>query len=95
MAVGQRIVTSQKLWSLLFCHGCRVHPTWYSSKTIPGRMLHRERLTDLHGRDMNREPLAMDDLRTAVDVDWQRLPQATINGLIDRTPRRIEACTVA
>ncbi|GFU57626.1 hypothetical protein TNCV_3637831 [Trichonephila clavipes] len=35
---------------------------------------------------MNRGPLAqtVDDLRKAVDVVWQRLFQATINGLIDR-----------
>ncbi|GFX20622.1 hypothetical protein TNCV_4269541 [Trichonephila clavipes] len=36
---------------------------------------------DLVGRDMKRGPLAqtMDDLRTVVDVAWQRLPQETIN----------------
>ncbi|GFS73021.1 hypothetical protein TNCV_391401 [Trichonephila clavipes] len=34
----------------------------------------------------------VDDLRTVVDVAWQWLPQATINGLIDRMTLRIEAC---
>ena len=46
---------------------------------------------------MNRGPMAqtIDDLRTAVDVAWQRLPQATINEVIDSMPRRIEACIAA
>lgn len=56
-----------------------------------------EHLWDLIGRDMNLGPLAqtIDDLRTAVDVAWQRLPQATINEVIDSMPRRIEACIAA
>ncbi|GFU46980.1 hypothetical protein TNCV_813541 [Trichonephila clavipes] len=37
----------------------------------------------------------MNDLRIAVDEAWQRLPQATINGLIYGIPHRIEACTAA
>ncbi|GFT54038.1 hypothetical protein TNCV_153961 [Trichonephila clavipes] len=49
------------------------------------------------GRDMNRRPQAqtVSVLRTTVDVAWQRLPQATIHGIIDRMPCRIEACIAA
>ncbi|GFW64158.1 hypothetical protein TNCV_708631 [Trichonephila clavipes] len=34
-------------------------------------------------------------LRTAVDVAWQRLTQATINTLIDSIPCRFETCIAA
>ncbi|GFW18736.1 hypothetical protein TNCV_1369901 [Trichonephila clavipes] len=56
-----------------------------------------EHLFDLIERDINQGPLAhtVDDLSTAVDVSWQRLPLATINGLVDRMARRIETCVTA
>ncbi|GFU69993.1 hypothetical protein TNCV_2984201 [Trichonephila clavipes] len=52
---------------------------------------------DLIGRDMNRGPLAqtVDDLCTSMNVAWQRLPQATINRLIDRMLHRVEASITA
>ncbi|GFX18505.1 hypothetical protein TNCV_3370781 [Trichonephila clavipes] len=45
-----------------------------------------EHLRDIIGYNMNQRPPAqtIDDLRTAVNVAWQWLPQAIINGLIDR-----------
>ncbi|GFW43282.1 hypothetical protein TNCV_1350451 [Trichonephila clavipes] len=47
-----------------------------------------EHLWDLIGRNMNRGPLAqtVEDVHTSVDVAWQRLLQAIINGQIDRMP---------
>ncbi|GFV46534.1 hypothetical protein TNCV_3234211 [Trichonephila clavipes] len=51
-----------------------------------------EHLWDLITRDINRRPLAqtVNNLRTEVDVTWQRLLQATINELVDRMPRRVK-----
>ncbi|GFX81524.1 hypothetical protein TNCV_4509301 [Trichonephila clavipes] len=53
-----------------------------------------EHLWDLIRRDMNRGPLAqtVNDLRKAVDVAWQRLPQTAINRLFDRMRHRMKAC---
>ncbi|GFV95031.1 transposable element Tcb1 transposase [Trichonephila clavipes] len=45
-----------------------------------------EHLGDLTGPDLNRGPLVQ-----TLDEAWQRLPQATINRLIDRMPLRFEA----
>ncbi|GFT76040.1 hypothetical protein TNCV_1255391 [Trichonephila clavipes] len=49
-----------------------------------------EHLWDLIGRDVNQGPLeqTVEDLRTAVDGAWQRLPHVTINGLIQGCPTR-------
>ncbi|GFY07997.1 hypothetical protein TNCV_2580291 [Trichonephila clavipes] len=50
-------------------------------------------VTAIDGRDMNRGPLAqnLDNLRPAVNVAWQRLPQATtIIGLTERMTHWIE-----
>ncbi|GFV93522.1 hypothetical protein TNCV_1988352 [Trichonephila clavipes] len=56
-----------------------------------------EHLWDLIGWDMNRGLLAqtVDVLRTALDVAWHRLSHATIYLLIERMPRRMEACIAA
>ncbi|GFX77219.1 hypothetical protein TNCV_1680021 [Trichonephila clavipes] len=66
------------------------------SANIPDLIL-IEQPRDLIGRDMNRGPLAqtVDDLCTTVDEAWQQLRLATINGLIDRMSRRIEAYITA
>ncbi|GFU03388.1 hypothetical protein TNCV_423991 [Trichonephila clavipes] len=36
-----------------------------------------------------------DDIRSAMDEAWQRLPQTTVNGLMDRPPDQKEACIAA
>ncbi|GFX80248.1 hypothetical protein TNCV_2642641 [Trichonephila clavipes] len=55
-----------------------------------------EHLWDIIGCGMKLGPLAqtVDDLISAVEVDCQRLTQATINGLSDRIPQQIGECTV-
>ncbi|GFY12194.1 hypothetical protein TNCV_4934831 [Trichonephila clavipes] len=54
-------------------------------------------LRDLLRSERYRGPLTqtVDDLHKAMYLAWQRLPQATINGLIDRISRRIETCIAA